>query len=57
MVDTGIGMLSDDLFRLFQPFIQVENASTRRSAGTGLGLVMVQKSSSCMVVLSTLKVS
>jgi signal transduction histidine kinase/methyl-accepting chemotaxis protein len=43
VVDTGIGMLSDDLFRLFQPFIQVENASTRRSAGTGLGLVIVQK--------------
>ncbi|MEH2076592.1 MAG: ATP-binding protein [Nostoc sp.] len=43
VVDTGIGMLSDDLFKLFQPFIQVENASTRRSAGTGLGLVMVQK--------------
>jgi signal transduction histidine kinase len=43
VVDTGIGMLSDDLFKLFQPFVQVENASTRRSAGTGLGLVMVQK--------------
>ncbi|MEH2194668.1 MAG: ATP-binding protein [Nostoc sp.] len=43
VVDTGIGMLSDDLFKLFQPFVQVENASTRRSAGMGLGLVMVQK--------------
>ncbi len=43
VVDTGIGMLSDDLFQLFQPFMQVENSSTRRSAGTGLGLVMVQK--------------
>ncbi|MEH2063887.1 MAG: ATP-binding protein [Nostoc sp.] len=43
VVDTGIGMLSDDLFKLFQPFVQVENASTRRSPGTGLGLVMVQK--------------
>ncbi|MCW5313328.1 GAF domain-containing protein [Nostoc sp. KVJ3] len=43
VVDTGIGMLSDDLFQLFQPFMQVENPSTRRSAGTGLGLVMVQK--------------
>ncbi|MBN3875406.1 MULTISPECIES: sensor histidine kinase [unclassified Nostoc] len=43
VVDTGIGMLSDDLFKLFQPFVQVENASTRRSTGTGLGLVMVQK--------------
>ncbi|QMS92011.1 GAF domain-containing protein [Nostoc edaphicum CCNP1411] len=43
VVDTGIGMLSDDLFKLFQPFVQVENASTQRSPGTGLGLVMVQK--------------
>ncbi|MCC5601022.1 sensor histidine kinase [Nostoc favosum] len=43
VVDTGIGMLSDDLFKLFQPFVQVENPSTRGSSGTGLGLVMVQK--------------
>ncbi|MEH1947501.1 MAG: ATP-binding protein [Nostoc sp.] len=43
VVDTGIGMLSDDLFKLFQPFVQVENASNHRSSGTGLGLVMVQK--------------
>ncbi|WP_414514682.1 ATP-binding protein [Nostoc sp. PCC 9305] len=43
VVDTGIGMLSDDLFKLFQPFVQVETASNHRSSGTGLGLVMVQK--------------
>ncbi|MCC5606611.1 sensor histidine kinase [Nostoc sp. CHAB 5834] len=43
VVDTGIGMLSDDLFKLFQPFVQVENSFTRGSSGTGLGLVMVQK--------------
>ncbi|MEH2335419.1 ATP-binding protein [Nostoc sp.] len=43
VVDTGIGMLSDDLFKLFQPFVQVENSSTHRAAGTGLGLVMVQR--------------
>lgn len=43
VVDTGIGMLSDDLFKLFQPFVQVENSSNSRSPGTGLGLVMVQK--------------
>ncbi|MEH2078696.1 MAG: ATP-binding protein [Nostoc sp.] len=43
VVDTGIGMLSDDLFKLFQPFVQVENASNPRSPGTGLGLVIVQK--------------
>lgn len=43
VVDTGIGMLSDDLFKLFQPFMQVENSSTHRSTGSGLGLVMVQR--------------
>ena len=43
VVDTGIGMLSDDLFKLFQPFVQVETALDHRSSGTGLGLVMVQK--------------
>ncbi|MEH1840603.1 MAG: ATP-binding protein [Nostoc sp.] len=43
VVDTGIGMLSDDLFQLFQPFVQVENSSPGGSSGTGLGLVMVQK--------------
>ncbi len=43
VVDTGIGMLSDDLFKLFKPFVQVENFSSRPSTGTGLGLVMVQK--------------
>ncbi|MDZ8086910.1 MAG: ATP-binding protein [Nostoc sp. DedQUE12b] len=43
VVDTGIGMLSDDLFKLFQPFVQVETASNHRSPGSGLGLVMVQK--------------
>ncbi|MFN6530713.1 sensor histidine kinase [Nostoc sp. ChiSLP03a] len=43
VVDTGIGMLSDDLFKLFQPFVQVETVPDRSSSGTGLGLVMVQK--------------
>lgn len=43
VVDTGIGMLSDDLFQLFQPFVQVENSSNRDARGTGLGLVMVQR--------------
>ncbi|MEH1836971.1 MAG: ATP-binding protein [Nostoc sp.] len=43
VVDTGIGMLSDDLFKLFQPFVQVENSFTPRSTGTGLGLVIVQR--------------
>ncbi|MBO9999796.1 MAG: response regulator [Cyanobacteria bacterium SID2] len=40
--DTGIGMSSEDLERIFQPFEQTEEAS-RTSEGTGLGLSIAQK--------------
>ncbi|WP_305844537.1 ATP-binding protein [Photobacterium leiognathi] len=36
--DTGIGIKSEDLSQLFQPFVQVEQSSNRRFSGTGLGL-------------------
>ncbi|MDZ8028579.1 MAG: sensor histidine kinase [Nostoc sp. SerVER01] len=42
IVDTGIGIPSDDLFQLFQPLVPDES-STRRSANTGLGLLTVQR--------------
>jgi CheY-like chemotaxis protein len=41
--DTGIGIASDDLGRLFQPFSQVDSALSRQQAGTGLGLALVRR--------------
>jgi len=38
--DTGLGIAKDDLERIFQPFMQVENGYTRAHGGTGLGLTI-----------------
>jgi cell cycle sensor histidine kinase DivJ len=40
--DTGIGIAPDDLGRLGQPFMQVQNDYTRQFEGTGLGLSLVK---------------
>jgi signal transduction histidine kinase len=40
--DHGIGMSWEQIDKLFQPFTQVDNSSTRRQDGAGLGLVITK---------------
>jgi PAS domain S-box-containing protein len=41
--DTGIGISSTDLSKLFQPFVQIDSSLSRKYPGTGLGLVLVKQ--------------
>jgi PAS domain S-box-containing protein len=43
VADTGIGIKEEDLDKLFNPFIQLENNLTRRFEGSGLGLSISKK--------------
>lgn len=46
--DTGIGIPSDRMSRLFQPFCQLDASINRQHGGTGLGLVISQRLSEMM---------
>jgi PAS domain S-box-containing protein len=41
--DSGIGIASKSIGKLFQPFIQVDSALNRKYEGTGLGLALVKR--------------
>jgi hypothetical protein len=43
IIDTGIGIASEDIDRLFKPFIQVDSDLNRQYEGTGLGLTLVKR--------------
>jgi signal transduction histidine kinase len=43
VADTGIGMTSEQLGKLFQEFTQADATTARQYGGTGLGLAITRK--------------
>jgi CheY-like chemotaxis protein len=41
--DTGIGIVQEQMTRLFQPFVQLDSRLARQYEGTGLGLALVYR--------------
>ncbi|MCB9433736.1 MAG: ATP-binding protein [Ardenticatenaceae bacterium] len=52
--DTGIGMTPEQLSKIFSPFTQADDSTTRRYGGTGLGLAITQEF--CQIMGGTIEV-
>ncbi len=43
VIDTGIGIATENMDKLFQSFVQIDSSISRQYAGTGLGLSLVKR--------------